>query len=346
MAQTTAYANALATAEEVSKDKGDIQASKGKGKESKKEQEDDDSEEWTKEDDEKILDWKRNQSGKPWARFADEIGKSVQQCKDRWVKIKPEDWVEPTNTKNKGGKGSEGAQNQGKKDKKKGEQKKGETPAASAGGDNASGDNDAMGGLGEILGAHNQFLTPTKLTKIQVPLLLGTNRTMKSLPIKRTSGVVMAGAIRTLRVTRRRRTKTIILGLLKTPIIRATQMTMINPAKKKLGIAEMEGEETGTILATKKSQTPTMHLGVVEAGAIRPVTPRTMQKLTTGPACQQKTRKITTALQRGIIQLKSHPQPKLIPRKAPSTALQNLAPLIAVIPTARRPALKNLTQSS
>jgi hypothetical protein len=70
---------------------------------------------FTGEDDKKMLEWKSNNATKPWTMFAAEIGKTSDQCKERFKQIKPKDW-KPNDAKGKSG--GAGDQKQSKKDKK------------------------------------------------------------------------------------------------------------------------------------------------------------------------------------------------------------------------------------
>ncbi|CAO2654992.1 Nn.00g117250.m01.CDS01 [Neocucurbitaria sp. VM-36] len=68
---------------------------------------------WTAEDDKKMMDWRNENPNAPWLSFAEEIKKSVAECKDHFRQIKPADW-KPNAAKAKGGGGN---QKSGKKDK-------------------------------------------------------------------------------------------------------------------------------------------------------------------------------------------------------------------------------------
>ncbi|KAI4636574.1 hypothetical protein J4E83_001529 [Alternaria metachromatica] len=93
---------------------------------------DDESNEWTKEQDEKLMQMK-DDTKITWAKIVEEFGKAEHECKRRFKDIKPKDW-KPSGAKQggenkKGKKGKKADQNDGnnKDDKKKEEKKEEET---------------------------------------------------------------------------------------------------------------------------------------------------------------------------------------------------------------------------
>jgi hypothetical protein len=70
---------------------------------------------FTKEQDEEMLKWKAENENKPWADFAEHVGKQGHQCKDRFKQINSKDGN--LNVSKRGGGGKEG---EGKKRKNKG----------------------------------------------------------------------------------------------------------------------------------------------------------------------------------------------------------------------------------
>lgn len=112
---------------------------------------------WTEEQDKKLIDFKSDAKLRTWRQIASELGKELDQCKERFTQIKPKDWRPPPNSGKKG-KGKQG-QNKKKEDENEGQEKKDETQVAGWGDmpfdvDNDSGKNDTWkndsgGGDGE-----------------------------------------------------------------------------------------------------------------------------------------------------------------------------------------------------
>ncbi|KAL5116513.1 hypothetical protein ACEQ8H_005634 [Pleosporales sp. CAS-2024a] len=91
---------------------------------------------FTKEEDERMLEWKAANDNKPWLVFAEEIGKTVEQCKERFRRIRPKDGNQNANkeqgSKDGGGGGKGGgnhaqqnSQKMSKREKKEAKQNKG-----------------------------------------------------------------------------------------------------------------------------------------------------------------------------------------------------------------------------
>jgi hypothetical protein len=101
----------------VPSEKGGDAPKDWKNKDNKKEKvmaEDDNPHGFTKDEDEKMLEWKATNSNKPWTTFADEIGKSADQCKERFKQIRSKDSNQNTsNDKSNGGGGGKGGGNGG-----------------------------------------------------------------------------------------------------------------------------------------------------------------------------------------------------------------------------------------
>jgi hypothetical protein len=77
---------------------------------------------FTKDEDDKMLKWKAENGTKPWADFAQEIGKQGPQCKERYGQIKPKD---PDTNAGKQGGGKKGKKDKNfKHDQNQGEKKK------------------------------------------------------------------------------------------------------------------------------------------------------------------------------------------------------------------------------
>lgn len=70
---------------------------------------------FTKEEDEKMIEWRIANDGKPWQTFADDIGKTKEQCRERFKHIQPKDFGEKVKAQkggDGGGGGGGGQQNQ------------------------------------------------------------------------------------------------------------------------------------------------------------------------------------------------------------------------------------------
>ncbi|KAJ4368403.1 hypothetical protein N0V83_006760 [Neocucurbitaria cava] len=127
------------------------------GRDTKKKQNDGDkANTWTAEEDKKMMDWKNENPSAPWAAFAEEVNKSVDECKAHFKDIKPADW-KPTGAKGKGGAGAGvNQQKSGKKDKKQnqGNNNSGKKKEEASGGEpeNQWGGMDVGGGWGNDTG--------------------------------------------------------------------------------------------------------------------------------------------------------------------------------------------------
>jgi hypothetical protein len=66
---------------------------------------------FTADEDSRMLEWKAGNNNLPWTKFGDEIGKTKEQCKERWNQIKPKDGYQNAGKEQGGGggKGNQGA---------------------------------------------------------------------------------------------------------------------------------------------------------------------------------------------------------------------------------------------
>ncbi|KAF1838146.1 hypothetical protein BDW02DRAFT_595018 [Decorospora gaudefroyi] len=85
-----------------------------------KEKKAEESDGWTAEQDKKLLNLKTEDPKTTWAKIAEEVGKSLEECKGRFKTIKPAGWM--PNVAKKGGGGDGGSGSKGKNKDKGGKQ--------------------------------------------------------------------------------------------------------------------------------------------------------------------------------------------------------------------------------
>lgn len=98
------------------------------------------SSDWSQEDDKRLMDWKSENPSAAWQVFAGEIGKTKEQCQERFKEIKPKDW-KPTGA---GGKGAGGAKKEKNKGKGQNQNQKNQKKQSQNGNDIMA--NDGLGG--------------------------------------------------------------------------------------------------------------------------------------------------------------------------------------------------------
>lgn len=91
---------------------------------------------FTKDEDEKMIEWRIANDGKPWQTFADGIGKTKEQCRERFKQIQPKDFGEKVKAQKGGGGGGGGQQNQQQEKKLTKKEKKAMRQGGGGGGQN------------------------------------------------------------------------------------------------------------------------------------------------------------------------------------------------------------------